>query len=43
MENAKGIVLHLTYRAAHCHRCDDRLSGDAEVVCGKCRALNLDW
>ena len=43
LKDAKAVSLHLTLRPTQCHRCNNTLVGDVEVVCVRCRSLNFDW
>jgi uncharacterized paraquat-inducible protein A len=41
--DAKSIVYHITRKQSICHRCRTALPSTGQVVCPKCKSLNLDW
>ena len=43
LTSAKGLSVHLTKTAGHCHRCHKDLGSAGQVVCANCRSLNIDW
>src|SRR5262245_41934995 len=41
--DCKGIGFHITQTRGICHRCKTPLENSGQVVCRKCKSLNLDW
>jgi Zn finger protein HypA/HybF involved in hydrogenase expression len=40
---AKGLTMHMNQKRGHCHRCNyGELRGE-NVICPKCKSLNLNW
>ena len=44
LAEAKAVIYHLCDDGAKCHRCGQELLEDKkEIICTKCRSLNLRW